>query len=70
MPSPSKGVAVKGTQSPCGVVCGLQCMLNAIKYVNRGLVLAMLLMVVMCFWHQFRCLQCQGGMELGRCEGS
>lgn len=64
MSPPSRGVAVKGTQSPCGALRGLQCMFNAIKYVNRGLVLAMLLMVVMCFWHQFTWRQCQGRMEL------
>lgn len=59
----SRGAAVEGTQSPCDVLCGLQCMFNAIKYVNRGLVLAMLMLVVMCVWHQFRWLQCKGRME-------
>lgn len=64
MSPPRRGVAVERTQSPCGVLCGLQCMFNGIKDVNRRLVLAMLLMVVMCFWHQFRWLPCQGSMEL------
>ena len=61
----SCGVAVEGTRSPCGVFCGLQRVFNAIKYVNRELVLAMLLRVVMRFWHQFSRPQCRGRMELG-----
>lgn len=61
---PSRGLAAEGTQSHRGVLCGLQSMVNAIKYANRGLVFVVLLVVLMCFWHQFRRLQCQGRMEL------
>lgn len=53
-----------GTQSHRGVLCVLQSMVNAIKYANRGLVFSVLLVLLMCFWHQFRWLQCQGRMEL------